>query len=52
MTVISKMEFFAKAANRFRKELDLRGLFDRLSKICFWLRNPIYETKSKTTYIN
>ena len=40
---MSKMEFFATAVNCFPKELHLRGLFDRLPRICFWLRNSIYE---------
>ena len=40
---ISKIERFAKAVNCFRKELHIRDLFDRLPKICFWLRNSFYE---------
>ena len=49
---MSKMEIFAKAVNCFCKELHLRGLLDRLSKICFGGAIRFMNTKIKITYIN
>ena len=49
---MSKMDFFPKAVNCFRKEVHLRRLLDRLPKICLSLRNSFMNTKTKNTYVN
>ena len=46
------MDFFPKAVNCFWKEVHLRGLLDRLPKICLSLETHFMNTKTKTKYIN